>query len=218
MNPRVTIGVQPLMRRCLKRLGLFVFLAGGFLSALLLLVFAAAAVRLIWKGDQVVIRPYTKASYMVNSTRWALRFDWMPPDYLQGTPVAGPDGKQVNAPWYFRWSALRSTSDGMSTDISHFWWRRWGVQAGETHWMGPGANFSFINWSPPNLMGWYVSVPLPWGVVFAPWPAACLWWLARRWRQRRRRGAGCCVRCGYDLRGSPGACPECGWGTAGAGV
>lgn len=36
------------------------------------------------------------------------------------------------------------------------------------------------------------------------------WWL---WRMgRRRRPAGCCPGCGYDLRGSAGSgrCPECG--------
>lgn len=59
-----------------------------------------------------------------------------------------------------------------------------------------------------------VQIRLPAGVAVALLSAPVLlcagWWRRRRRRMRRMR-AGLCVRCGYDLRGTPGRpCPECG--------
>jgi hypothetical protein len=60
---------------------------------------------------------------------------------------------------------------------------------------------------------WVAAVPLAWLLIPLAVPPAA--WAARALRSRRRRGRNQCRECGYDLRASPGRCPECG---AGAGA
>ena len=59
------------------------------------------------------------------------------------------------------------------------------------------------------LGSWVEPYLLPASLVML---AACCWsaWahLHHRRRVRRRRDSGSCESCGYDLRGSTGACPE----------
>jgi hypothetical protein len=74
------------------------------------------------------------------------------------------------------------------------------------HWRTSRGSGFVALWS----VGWDVAVP-HWflALLFSLWPAIVL----GRHRQRRadrRRAAGLCAGCGYDLRGSPDRCPECG--------
>jgi hypothetical protein len=68
-----------------------------------------------------------------------------------------------------------------------------------------------------TMIGPPVELTRIWAVPY--WPAVLAatvlpaWWWAKAWRrtrQARRVRQGLCARCGYDLRASRGACPECG--------
>jgi hypothetical protein len=56
----------------------------------------------------------------------------------------------------------------------------------------------------------YEGVMVPWYSVALLLALGPLAWLVSAGRHRRRRRAGWCVACGYDLRASPERCPECG--------
>ena len=61
--------------------------------------------------------------------------------------------------------------------------------------------------------GWII-LPSPWHelLVLIGLPVSLIFlWASARWaRQGRRARAGLCAACGYDLRATPGRCPECG--------
>ena len=79
---------------------------------------------------------------------------------------------------------------------------------------------------------WVVVMPviwLPWGQmaladkwIFSAWSTLFaggglvgVYLLKRKLLREERQFLGCCLRCGYDLRATPGRCPECGTPVAG---
>jgi hypothetical protein len=93
-------------------------------------------------------------------------------------------------------------------------WRWWKVR-------GHSGPATFHNWSGTGPLvpdGQTQSVTLPhWMLAATAARPAVLLTAARlpMWlRARRRRAAGLCVRCGFDLRATPDRCPECGGAAA----
>ncbi len=88
---------------------------------------------------------------------------------------------------------------------------------------GGGATVTINTWghkismsgTPPTASDDYLRIAFPhWLPVslFGFLPAlAVLRFAATHWRRYRRLLAGTCPMCAYDLRATPGHCPECGW-------
>lgn len=176
----------------MKRIGRIIY---GWLAALSAMLFVAACVTgvVVWGKDFAA--QWTGAAHRMNiEVRGG----------LVNLSLAFDTGRGAKPGWITR------TSKETQKPI-----RNWGLPApgrgGFAFFQGRTIGRPRGNWlagDRPLLILWF---PL-WAValVTAILPS---WWSMRaaiRFRRRRRILAGLCVKCGYDLRATPGKCPECG--------
>ena len=145
--------------------------------------------------------------------------------YFRGDVVSfagGPPPPAVSSEWFVRsnygvlyFARNDSFGNGFGFDPRPFGWMSHPADRG---FCGPviqrrrpcfvAGPFSAggMTWAAGNHAG----VTMPHWFVAAAAATAPVLWAGRLCRNRRRRGPTLCQRCGYDLRATPGRCPECG--------
>jgi hypothetical protein len=100
--------------------------------------------------------------------------------------------------WYW-------TTSGKSYWEGPIWWQRIGfIFRSQTR---PLPSLAVLTIYPPDRS---LAVGIPFWFLLILAALLAIPRLTRRVERDRRFAAGCCMRCGYDLRATPEKCPECG--------
>jgi hypothetical protein len=133
---------------------------------------------------------------------------------IRGTPSRLLTDYWVVAGGQFQWSMNDSPTISPQPPSVQFSWYRRPISAGGADAVIRSVSvlgFSFQSMSTSN------RVPSHWrAVAFPCWFVAALLgvlpaaFARSRLRERKQNAVGRCRKCGYDLRATPGRCPECG--------
>jgi hypothetical protein len=164
------------------------------LSLLLLVGVGVLWVRSHFVRDRVLWRN-------VNGARWV---ETGPGDLIVGVELANWAGWPTND------FGLRYERDQPRPTVEHVV-RMLVLNVGprDTFEQWQGVGFGWWRWRPASRASLFARLVVPlWAFAVG---AALLpsWRGVRRWRRSWRR-PGVCRACGYDLRATPGRCPECG--------
>jgi len=107
---------------------------------------------------------------------------------------------------------------GMQNKTPSQWFRRTASDYAQMFgggWRFAGLGYVHHIYNPPTPYAEFWAWAIPhWLLLLASAPIPL--WRVIRWRaSRRQRLEGLCSTCGYDLRATPGRCPECGGVAAG---
>ena len=181
----------------MRRLARHAFTVLSLLSLLLCVAVGVLWVRSYWVADQVI--HWTPSGVPVSHTLWSTRGNlalqrWEPPADL---PV------HVSKRGWSSWHGPAGENDPTPYLASRGTHRLLGVTYFDYTWTGTSSPFAGVRERGVLVPYWLVLA------VFGALPAV-RWLTTRRRRRAARLAAGLCMNCGYDLRASPGRCPECG--------